>query len=83
MGAQKQREYQCSVVDEAVKIHIRKRPKAGWAGNSALFVQCDQGECQYVDENELPCPLTLSLFAEEVRERDEMARQRREASEYD
>ena len=37
----------------------------------------------YTDENRLPCPLSLSLFEEEIRERDEMARQRREASDDD
>ncbi|MFH2010267.1 MAG: hypothetical protein ABI333_26950 [bacterium] len=81
MGAKKQREYQCSVVDETVKIHLRKKAKAGWTSSSELIVQCDQGECQYVDDNEPPCPLTLLLFEEEIHDRDEKARLQREERE--
>ena len=82
MGANKQREYQCSVVNETVGIHLRKKMKAGWMARSEYFVQCDQLECQYVDENLPPCPLSLSLFEEEIRERDELVRQRRGAYDY-
>jgi len=82
MGAKKQKEYQCSVVNETVKIHRRKKSKAGWAGASEHFVQCDQVDCQYVDENIPPCPLNLSLFEEEISEHDELVRQRRGAADY-
>ncbi len=82
MAAKKQREYQCSAVNEVVKIHLRKKPKAGQRSESVFFVQCDQSECQYVDENVPPCPLTLSQFADEIRERDEAARERREMPDY-
>jgi hypothetical protein len=30
-------------------------------------VQCDQTECQYVDKNEIPCPLNVGMFAEEIK----------------
>ena len=83
MGAKKQREYHCQVVDETVKIHLRKKTRAGWTAKGELFVQCDQHECQYVDDNAPPCPLTLSLFAQQVQEREEEARLRREYSDYD
>ena len=77
MGANRQREYQCSVVDETIRIHLCKKTKAGRMAKSTYFVQCDQMECQYVDENLPPCPLSLSLFEKEIRERDELAVQRR------
>ncbi len=39
-------------------------------GDGKLFVQCSEVDCQYVDANEPPCPLTLGLFAAEVEERN-------------
>lgn len=81
MGAKRQREYECLVVHEMVKIHLRKKVKARWTGTSELIVQCDQGECQYVDENVPPCPLNLSMFEEEILAREEKARLQREESE--
>jgi hypothetical protein len=39
-------------------------------GDGKLFVQCSEVDCQYVDANEPPCPLTLDLFAAEVEERN-------------
>jgi hypothetical protein len=82
MTMKKKQEYQCSVVNERVQIHLCKKPSAGLRSKSEFFVQCDQSECQYVDTNELPCPLELSLFKEEIREREERAQQQRESAEY-
>jgi hypothetical protein len=39
------------------------------AGRGKLFVACSEKDCQYVDENEPPCPLTLALFTDEINER--------------
>ena len=80
MVGKKKQEFHCGVVNEAVKIHLCKKSKAGWRTRSVFFVQCNQSECQYVDENELPCPLSLSMFEDEIREREEEARQKRESS---
>jgi hypothetical protein len=59
------REFWCPVVSESVLIRLRRAggidPKRG------QFVQCNQSECQYVDANELPCPLNLGMFAEEMK----------------
>ena len=74
MARKRTREYHCSVVDELVKIHLCKKSKGGLRSRAKFFVQCDQSECQYVDENALPCPLTLSLFEEEIRQREEGAK---------
>ena len=83
MGAKRQQEYECAVVNEVVKIHLRTKVKAGWKKKkSELVVQCDQSECQYVDVNAPPCPLDLSIFDEEIREREEKARLRRETSDF-
>jgi hypothetical protein len=38
-------------------------------GRGALFVRCSEKDCQYVDANEPPCPLTLALFAAEISQR--------------
>ena len=57
----------CEVVSETVTIALRRRTSL--EGNNQLFVRCSELDCQYIDANELPCPLTLDLFADEVRER--------------
>jgi len=72
------RDFQCDVVNEKVRICLRNRPMVGLSSAHALFVMCDQSECQHVEKNELPCPLNLSIFEEEIRARQESARLRRE-----
>ena len=82
MAVKKSREYHCSVVNETVRISLRKKPAAGMQSADEFFVQCDQHECQYVDENIPPCPVDLSLFEAEIQEKEENARRRREESKY-
>ncbi|MBN2419144.1 MAG: hypothetical protein JXL81_07150 [Deltaproteobacteria bacterium] len=41
-----------------------------------LFVRCNQSDCQYVDANQYPCPLTLDLFADEIERREAKSRDR-------
>jgi hypothetical protein len=57
--------FRCDVVSETVSIALRRRTSLG----GQLFVQCSESDCQYVDANEPPCPLTLDLFAAEIQER--------------
>jgi len=57
----------CKVISQTVHISLRRRPLVG--GNGKLFVHCSERDCQYVDSNEPPCPLTLDLFAAEIQER--------------
>jgi hypothetical protein len=83
MAVKNSREYQCSVVNETVRIALRKKSTAGLRSAREFFIQCDQHECQHVDENKPPCPLDLSLFEAEIQEREEKARQRQEESAYD
>jgi hypothetical protein len=52
-------------VSEAVVIRL-KRPGARGIG-SGYFVQCNQPDCQYVEENKLPCPLHPGMFDHEIR----------------
>ena len=66
--------FRCEVVSETVTIALRRR--ASLDGINQLFVRCSELDCQYIDANEPPCPLTLDLFADEVRERQ---RQREES----
>jgi hypothetical protein len=60
--------FRCDVISETVTIALRRRVVFGAKGE--LFVRCSELDCQYVDANEPPCPLTLELFADEVRERE-------------
>lgn len=80
--AGKKRSFECDVVRETVQVQLRMRRVGGFSGEELAFVQCDQLDCQYVDENAPPCPLSLGLFAEELEAQRQRARQRREDSEY-
>jgi len=82
MAGRKKRAFECTVVDEVVQIHLRKRRGLGFGGEDHHFVQCDQLDCQYVSENRPPCPLNLELFADEIRELEERKRSR-QGSAYD
>lgn len=75
MSRGRAREYFCEVVSEAVLIRL-KRP-GGFGRVQGYFVQCNQADCQYVDENKPPCPLHIGMFAEDIRAAEE-ARGRRD-----
>ena len=77
----KRLQFECSVVGETVSIRLRNRRVGGFNGEDLPFVQCDQSDCQYIDANEAPCPLSLELFADELDERKERTRLRRESAE--
>ena len=68
MGRPPPKSFRCDVVSETVSIALRRRISLGGA-NGKLFVQCSESDCQYVDRNEPPCPLTLELFAAEIQDR--------------
>lgn len=78
MGAKKMREFHCEVVNETVRICLWRKPTIGLGSAQPLSVLCDQRDCQHVDDNRPPCPLTLAIFGDEIREREENARRRRE-----
>jgi hypothetical protein len=59
--------FRCEVVSEVVSITLRRRSVP--AGRGRLFVRCSEKDCQYVDTNEPPCPLTVALFTAEISER--------------
>ena len=63
------RDYFCTVVSEDVEIALRNKSSLGRKFKSELFVLCNQPECQYVNLNQSPCPLSLDLFAEEIETR--------------
>ena len=56
------------MISETVSITLRQRTSL--RGDGKLFVQCSEQDCQYVDANEPPCPLTLDLFAAEIAARE-------------
>ena len=68
-------EFRCEVVSETVLIRLRRAD--GLGRRRGYFVQCNQIECQYVDENKPPCPLHVGMFSEEIQAREE-ARGRRD-----
>ncbi|MGH7209811.1 MAG: hypothetical protein ACREIL_10565 [Nitrospiraceae bacterium] len=75
MSRGQSREFGCEVVSETVLIRLRR--SKGFGRARGYFVQCNQTECQYVDENKPPCPLHVGMFAEEIRVAEE-ARGRRD-----
>jgi hypothetical protein len=70
------REFWCEVVSESVQIRLKRQ--GGFGRQQGYFVQCNQLDCQYVEENKAPCPLHVGLFAEEIRAAEEARAQRRE-----
>jgi hypothetical protein len=62
--------FRCPVVSESVSITLRRRNTLTERGErGTLFVACSEKDCQYVDVNEPPCPLTLTVFTAEINER--------------
>jgi len=59
--------FHCAVVTETVTIALQRRSSLGAKGK--LFVRCSERDCQWVDANEPPCPLTLELFSAEIEAR--------------
>ena len=66
MSRNKDRPFACQVVSETVRIRLTTRRVGGFSGTDEPFVQCDQEDCQYVDQNELPCQLRSDMFNDEV-----------------
>jgi hypothetical protein len=75
MAGLKERDLHCTVVNESVRIKLKSRRSGGFSGPSVPFVQCDQQECQYVDENVPPCPLHPDMFADEIAENERRKRE--------
>ncbi len=61
-------------LSEAVQIRLKRA--GGFGRPTGWFIQCNQSDCQWVDENKPPCPLNVSLFADEIRAADELRAQR-------
>ena len=74
MAKRWEKDYYCAVVSEDVEIALKNKPSVSLESKNELFVQCNQIECQYVDLNQSPCPLSLDLFAEEIEESEENIR---------
>ena len=65
MSRARWREFRCPVVSEGVRIRLRRGD--GFGRDRGYVVQCNQAECQYVDEHLPPCPLHTGMFADEIR----------------
>lgn len=82
MPKRRGKDFFCTVVSEDVKIKLKTKTSLSRIFNDDLYVQCDQFECQYADDNNQPCPLNLELFAQEIKDREERRKARKaEASE--
>lgn len=64
MARARPREFWCPVVSESVVIRLRR--STGLSPTARYVVQCNQSECQYVEENKPPCPLNVEMFAAEI-----------------
>ena len=76
MSRGRPRPFKCDVVSEEVMIRLRRW--GGFGRPPGYFVQCNQVDCQYVDENKPPCPLHVGMFADEIRAAAEARAQRSE-----
>jgi len=77
MRRQRHRTFECPVVNESVKIQLRRRGSARFEHVEGYFVLCDQQECQYAAENQPPCPLDVNMFTDELAEIEERKRAQR------
>ncbi len=75
MSRAQARSFWCPVVSETVSIRLR-RP-GGFGRPSTWFVQCDQPDCQYVEENKPPCPLHPGMFEADIRAAEALRAARR------
>ena len=64
------------MVSETVLIRLRR--SNGFGRQRGYFIQCNQTDCQYVDENKPPCPLHVGMFAEEIKVAEEARGRRHE-----
>ncbi len=71
------REFWCAVVSETVRIRLKRLSR--FDGASTWFVQCNQEDCQYVEENKPPCPLDPAMFADEMRAAEDARASRRDS----
>ena len=67
MSRMPSKSFSCDVVSETVSITLRRGNPL--SGRGKLFVRCSEKDCQYIDANEPPCPLTLALFTAEINQR--------------
>ena len=68
MPKRKEKKFHCLIVSEDVKIALKVKPSLSRTFKDELYVQCNQYECQYSEDNIPPCPLTLNLFSKEIEE---------------
>lgn len=78
MASKRVRLYFCDVIHEEVRIYLRDKRRLVTQNQPAFFVQCNQEDCQYVDENKLPCPLNIAMFADEMKAKEEERKKRKE-----
>jgi hypothetical protein len=72
------RELVCEVVQEKIQAQLRDKRTSFSQSQKQYFVQCNQHDCQYAEENKPPCPLSPTLFAEEIAAREEEMRRRKD-----
>ena len=58
--SKKSRVFRCGIADKSVTISLRAG--GGPQEPPHLYVRCDERDCQYVDLNRSPCPLSPAMF---------------------
>ena len=54
------RPFFCAIASKDVNISLRAG--GGLREPASMYVRCDDRDCQYVDDNRPPCPLTPTMF---------------------
>ena len=65
-----------------MKIALKTKISLSRTFDSEKYIQCNQFDCQYVDENVPPCPLSLDLFADVLKDREERRKARKDEEYY-
>src|ERR687892_1102761 len=54
--------FHCGIAGKVVGISLRHG--GGLREPDRVYVRCEERDCQYVDQNEPPCPLRVDMFAD-------------------
>ena len=60
MNSRRTRPFHCAIASKEVTIALRAG--GGFREPAIPYVRCDERDCQYVDENQPPCPLDPAMF---------------------
>ena len=56
----------CDIGGEEITATLKQKFTIQFGAAPQYFVECNQEDCQYLGENNPPCPLNLELFQAEL-----------------